>query len=129
MQGGSTLTQQLAKNLYLTADRTLTRKLEELALALWLEARLTKSDILELYLNRVYLGAGAYGIDAAARRYFGKPARDLSLAESAVIAGLLKAPSKYSPLSSPDAARARGRLVLGQMQRAGFIIGNRRARG
>ena len=121
VQGGSTLTQQLAKNLYLSADRTLARKLEELALALWLEARLSKSDILELYLNRVYLGSGAYGIDAAARRYFGKPARRLTLAESAVIAGLLKAPSKYSPLASPATAQARARLVLGQMRRAGFI--------
>ncbi len=121
VQGGSTLTQQLAKNLYLSADRTLARKLEELALALWLEARLSKADILELYLNRVYLGSGAYGIDAAARRYFGKPARHLTLAESAVIAGLLKAPSKYSPLASPEIARSRARLVLGQMRRAGFI--------
>jgi penicillin-binding protein 1A len=121
VQGGSTLTQQLAKNLYLTSDRTFARKLEELALAIWLEARLSKSDILELYLNRVYLGSGAYGIDAAARRYFGKPARKLTLAESALIAGLLKAPSKYSPLTSPTAARARGRLVLGQMLRAGLI--------
>jgi penicillin-binding protein 1A len=121
VQGGSTLTQQLAKNLYLSSDRTFTRKLEELALALWIEARLSKSDILELYLNRVYLGSGAYGIDAAARRYFGKPARNLTLAESALIAGLLKAPSKYSPLSSPEAARARGRLVLMQMRGAHFI--------
>ncbi len=121
VQGGSTLTQQLAKNLYLSSERTLARKLEELVLAIWLEARLSKSDILELYLNRVYLGSGAYGIDAAARRYFGKPARDLNLAESAVIAGLLKAPSKYSPLASPSIARARARLVLAQMRRAGFI--------
>jgi penicillin-binding protein 1A len=121
VQGGSTLTQQLAKNLYLTSERTVARKLEELALAVWLEARLTKSDILELYLNRVYLGSGAYGIDAAARRYFGKSARKLTLAESAVIAGLLKAPSKYSPLASPAAATARARLVLAQMLHAGLI--------
>ncbi len=121
VQGGSTLTQQLAKNLYLTSDRTFARKLEELSLAIWLEARLTKSDILELYLNRVYLGSGTYGVDAAARRYFGKPARDLTLAESALIAGLLKAPSKYSPVVSPAAASARGRLVLTQMLRAGLI--------
>jgi len=121
VQGGSTLTQQLAKNLYLTSDRTIERKLEEMVLAIWLEARLSKADIIELYLNRVYLGSGAYGIDAAARRYFGKPARNLSLGESAIIAGLLKAPSKYSPLTSPPIARARGRLVLAQMRRAGFI--------
>ena len=101
VQGGSTLTQQLAKNLYLSSERTFARKLEEFTLALWLELRLTKSDILELYLNRVYLGSGAYGIDAAARRYFGKPARNLTLGEAAMIAGLLKAPSKYSPLSNP----------------------------
>ena len=83
--------------------------------------RLTKSDILELYLNRVYLGSGAYGIDAAARRYFRKPARNLTLGEAAMIAGLLKAPSKYSPLSNPGIARARARIVLSQMQEAGFI--------
>lgn len=121
VQGGSTLTQQLAKNLYLTSERTMARKLEELALTLWLETRLTKADIVELYLNRVYLGSGAYGIDAAARRYFGKSARGLTLAESAMIAGLLKAPSRYSPLSNPAGAAARGRLVLAQMLDAGFI--------
>jgi len=121
VQGGSTLTQQLAKNLYLSSDRTLSRKLEEFTLALWLEMRLSKADILELYLNRVYLGSGAYGIDAAARRYFRKPARNLTLAESAMIAGLLKAPSRYSPLSNPSLARTRARLVLSLMQDAGFI--------
>ena len=121
VQGGSTLTQQLAKNLYLSSDRTFARKLEEFTLALWLESRLTKSDILELYLNRVYLGSGAYGIDAASRRYFRKPARNLTLGEAAMIAGLLKAPSKYSPLSNPGSARARARIVLSQMQEAGFI--------
>lgn len=121
VQGGSTLTQQLAKNLYLTSDRTFSRKLEEFTLAIWLEMRLSKSDILELYLNRVYLGSGAYGIDAAARRYFGKPAPNLSLGEAAMIAGLLKAPSRYSPLANPSLARMRARLVLSQMEEAGFI--------
>lgn len=121
VQGGSTLTQQLAKNLYLTSDRTFSRKLEEFTLALWLEMKLTKDDILELYLNRVYLGSGAYGIDQAARRYFRKPARNLSLGEAAMIAGLLKAPSRYSPLSNPTLARTRARLVLSQMEEAGFI--------
>jgi len=121
VQGGSTLTQQLAKNLYLTSDRTFARKLQEVSLALWLESRLTKSDILELYLNRMYLGGGAFGVDAAARRYFGKSARGLTLAESALIAGLLKAPSKYSPLANAEFARSRGRIVLAQMRGAGFI--------
>ncbi len=121
VQGGSTLTQQLAKNLYLSSDRTFARKLREVSLALWLESRLTKSDILELYLNRMYLGGGAYGVDAAARRYFGKSARGLTLAESALIAGLLKAPSKYSPVSNAEHARSRGRIVLAQMRNAGFI--------
>ena len=121
VQGGSTLTQQLAKNLYLTSDRTFSRKLEEFTLALWLEVKLSKADILELYLNRVYLGSGAYGVDQAARRYFRKPARNLTLGEAAMIAGLLKAPSRYSPLSNPVLARTRARLVLSQMQEAGFI--------
>lgn len=120
-QGGSTLTQQLAKNLFLTPERTLSRKVEELALALWLELRLSKPDILELYLNRVYFGGGAYGIEAASQRYFDKSARELTLSEAALIAGLLKAPSKYSPAVSPGAARARGRVVLNKMVEAGII--------
>lgn len=120
-QGGSTLTQQLAKNLFLSSERTLERKLEELALALWLEVRLSKRDILELYLNRVYFGGGAYGIEAAARRYFDKSARELTIAEAALVAGLLKAPSKYSPTASPGLARTRGRAVLRKMREAGVI--------
>jgi penicillin-binding protein 1A len=120
-QGGSTLTQQLAKNLFLSPDRTIARKIEELALALWLEIRLSKSDILELYLNRVYFGGGAYGIEAASQRYFDKSARELTIAEAAVIAGLLKAPSKYSPTASPTAALTRARVVLANMVDAGLI--------
>ncbi|MEQ1669770.1 MAG: PBP1A family penicillin-binding protein, partial [Hyphomicrobium sp.] len=120
-QGGSTLTQQLAKNLFLTPDRTLSRKVEELGLALWLELRLSKADILELYLNRVYFGGGAYGIEAASQRYFDKSAREMTIAEAALIAGLLKAPSKYSPAASPGAARARSRIVLAKMLEAGVI--------
>ena len=120
-QGGSTLTQQLAKNLFLSSDRTLARKIEEFGLALWLEMRLSKNDILELYLNRVYFGGGAYGIEAASQRYFDKPAREMTIAEAALIAGLLKAPSKYSPATSPGAARARSRVVLAKMVEAGVI--------
>jgi penicillin-binding protein 1A len=120
-QGGSTLTQQLAKNIFLTPDRTLGRKLEELILALWLEMRLTKNEILELYLNRVYFGSGAYGIEAAAQRYFEKSSRELTLTEAAVIAGLLKAPSRYAPTSNPAQALTRSRSVLSKMADAGFI--------
>ncbi len=120
-QGGSTLTQQLAKNLFLSSDRTIERKLEEVVLALWLELRLGKSGILELYLNRVYFGAGVYGIEAAAQRYFAKPARNLTVAEAAIIAGLLKAPSRLSPASRPEAAAQRAILVLAAMRDAGFI--------
>lgn len=120
-QGGSTLTQQLAKNLFLTPERTMARKLEELVLAFWLEMRLSKAEILELYLNRVYFGGGAYGIESASQRFFDKSARELSVAEAAVIAGLLKAPSKYSPSANPGAARARGRAVLAKMKDAGVI--------
>jgi penicillin-binding protein 1A len=121
VQGGSTLTQQLAKNLFLTPDRTFQRKIQEMILAVWLEMRLSKKQILELYLNRVYLGAGAYGVDAAAHRYFGKSARALNLAEAATIAGLLKAPSYYSPIANPDAAKARAQQVLAAMKDAGYI--------
>jgi len=121
VQGGSTLTQQLAKNLFLGSERTIRRKLEELVLALWLEVRLGKRNILELYLNRVYFGGGAYGVETAARRFFGKRAQDVTLAEAAVLAGLLKAPSKFSPAWNPSIARARARSVLVLMVEAGFL--------
>lgn len=120
-QGASTLTQQLAKNLFLTSERTVRRKVQELLLAFWLEAAFTKRQIFTLYLNRVYLGSGTYGVDGAARRYFGKSARRLTLLESAVVAGLLKAPSRYSPLRSRDSALKRAHVVLGAMRDAGFI--------
>jgi len=121
VQGGSTITQQLAKNVFLTADRTVKRKAQEFILALWLEQKFTKEEILTLYLNRVYFGAGAYGIDAASYRYFGKPARFLSLGEGAILAGLLKAPSRLAPTSNPHDAGRRGRLVIDQMVTAGFL--------
>jgi len=120
-QGGSTITQQLAKNLFLTHERTISRKLEEIVLAFWLELRLNKRQILELYLNQVYFGAGAYGIEAAAQKYFGRSARGLSVRESAVIAGLLQAPSRYSPYRSPELATRRGDAVLVKMRAAGQI--------
>ncbi len=121
VQGGSTLTQQLAKNLFLEPDRTLKRKVQEVVLALWLEAKYSKDEILEMYLNRVYLGAGAYGVDAAARRYFGKSARLVTLQEAAVLAGLLKAPSRYAPTRNPGLAYERSKVVLAAMRDAGFI--------
>ncbi|MFQ5984073.1 MAG: transglycosylase domain-containing protein, partial [Alphaproteobacteria bacterium] len=121
VQGGSTLTQQLAKNLFLTPERTLKRKIQELLLALWLELTFTKDEIFTIYLNRVYLGAGAYGVEAAARRYFGKSAKALNLSEAAMIAGLLKAPSRYAPTSDLALARARARQVLANMVEAGFL--------
>lgn len=121
VEGGSTITQQLAKNLFLKPERTIKRKMQEVLLALWLEQRFTKDQILTIYLNRVYLGAGAYGVDAAARRYFGKPATRVSLYESALIAGLLKAPSKLNPLRSAQEADARAGLVLAAMRDVGFI--------
>jgi penicillin-binding protein 1A len=121
VQGGSTITQQLAKNIILNSERTLWRKMSELVLALWLETRLSKPDILELYLNRVYFGFGAYGVEAAARRFYDKSARDLTMAEAAVLAGLLKAPSRYSPAWNPGLARQRGESVLATMVEAGFV--------
>jgi penicillin-binding protein 1A len=123
-QGGSTLTQQLAKNLFLKPERTVERKVQEVLLALWLEQKYTKDQILEMYLNRVYFGSGAYGVDAAARRYFGKGARDVTLSEAATLAGLLKAPSRLSPARDPKAAEERARLVLAAM-RAQKLIGDR----
>jgi penicillin-binding protein 1A len=121
VQGGSTITQQLAKNLFLTPKQTITRKIREVLLALWLDHEFTKDQILELYLNRVYLGAGTYGVDAAAHRYFNKSARNLSLYEAAVIAGLLKAPSRFSPVNDRTLAAARADQVLQNMVEAGYI--------
>jgi penicillin-binding protein 1A len=120
-QGGSTLTQQLAKNLFLTQERTASRKIQEAILAFWLERKYSKDQILELYLNRVYFGAGAYGVEAAAQRYFSKPARDVTLAEAAVLGGLVQAPSRLAPNRNPEAAKARAALVLAAMGEQGLI--------
>lgn len=120
-QGGSTITQQLAKNLFLTPERSIVRKIREALLAVWLESRFTKEEILSLYLNRVYFGSGAYGIDAAARQYFGKSAKTLSLREAALLAGLLKAPSRYAPSRDSSAALQRAGLVLRAMAAEGYI--------
>src|SRR5437762_5989443 len=120
-QGGSTLTQQLAKNLFLTQERTLQRKLQEVELALWLERKHSKAQILELYLNRVYFGSGAYGVEAAAQRYFGKPAKNVTLAEAAMLAGLVKSPSRLAPNRNPEGAEKRAQTVLTAMSEAKFI--------
>ncbi|MEA1835026.1 transglycosylase domain-containing protein [Methylobacterium durans] len=119
-QGGSTLTQQLAKNLFLTPERSASRKIQEAILALWLEHKYSKDEILELYLNRVYFGAGAYGVEAAAQRYFGKPAKSVSLAEAAMLGGLVQAPSRLAPNRNLPAAQARAAQVLAAMQDLGF---------
>jgi penicillin-binding protein 1A len=121
VQGGSTLTQQLAKNLFLTPERSLERKVQEAVLAFWLERKLGKDKILELYLNRVYFGAGAYGVEAAAQRYFGKSIRKVNVSEAAMLAGLVKAPSKLSPRNDPGAARARADVVLQAMADEGYL--------
>jgi penicillin-binding protein 1A len=120
-QGGSTISQQLAKNLFLTHERTVWRKLQELVLALWLERKFSKTEILELYLNRVYFGAGAYGVEAAAQRYFGKPAREVKLAEAAMLAGLVRSPSRLAPTRNPYRAETRAQRVLMSMSELGFI--------
>jgi len=120
-QGGSTLTQQLAKNLFLTQERTITRKLQEALLAIWLERKFTKTQILELYLNRVYFGSGSYGIEQASLRYFGKSARTLSIGEAAMLAGLVKSPSRLAPNRNFDAAEKRAKMVLAAMAELGFI--------
>ena len=121
VQGGSTITQQLAKNLFLSNERTIERKINEAFLALWLESRLSKKEILKLYLDRAYLGGGAFGVDGAAQYYFGKSVRDVTLPEAAMLAGLFKAPSKFSPLVNLPAARARANVVLDNLVDAGFM--------
>jgi penicillin-binding protein 1A len=121
VQGGSTITQQLAKTVFLTPERSLSRKIREALLALWLERHFAKDQILEIYLNRVYLGAGTYGVDAAAHRYFGKSAGKLNLYESAVIAGLLKAPTRFNPTRDKDRTQARAAQVLDLMVETGVI--------
>jgi penicillin-binding protein 1A len=120
-QGGSTLTQQLAKNLFLTQERTMQRKLQEVELALWLERKHTKAEILELYLNRVYFGSGAYGVEAAAQKYFGKSAKNVTVAEAAMLAGLVKSPSRLAPNRNPEGAEQRAQIVLAAMADAKFI--------
>ncbi|MDP3746337.1 MAG: penicillin-binding protein 1A [Phenylobacterium sp.] len=121
LRGGSTITQQLARNLFLTPNQNYRRKAQELILAMWLEAKFSKKEILSLYLNRVYFGAGAYGIEAASQRYFGKPASQLTLGESALLAGLMKGPSRYSPVSATKRAEQRANVVLNEMVRSGAI--------
>mgnify|MGYP000939738354 CR=1 FL=1 len=123
-EGGSTITQQLAKNAYLTQDRTLKRKIQEVFLALQLERQYTKQEILELYMNQIYFGQGAYGVQAAARTYFGKDVKDLTLNECAMLAGIPKSPNYYSPLSNMEAATQRKAVVLDQMVKYGYISEN-----
>lgn len=120
-QGGSTITQQLAKNLFLSQEKTYKRKIQEALLAVWLEHELTKDEILSAYLNRVYMGAGTYGVDAASHVYFNKSAKNINLGESATLAGLLRAPSRYSPLANPKESRKRANVVLAAMVDNGKI--------
>ena len=123
VQGGSTLTQQTAKNVFLTSERSLERKVKELPMALALEMKYTKTEILEIYLNRVYLGAGTYGFEAAARRYFGKSARTATPAEAAMLAGLLRAPSRYAPTAGIERSRNRAGVIVRLMEREGYLTG------
>ncbi len=121
VEGGSTLTQQLSKNVFLTPEKTLKRKAQEMMLSVWLEQAFTKDEILEMYLSRVYFGSGAWGLEAASQRYLGKPAADMTIAEAAMMAGLLKAPSRYSPISSPEASAKRTAIVLDVMAKQNLI--------
>src|SRR5213595_2593075 len=121
VQGGSSITQQLAKNLFLSNERSIERKVKEAFLATWLETRLSKNEILKLYLDRAYLGGGTFGVDAAAQYYFNKSARDVNLSEAAMLAGLFKAPSKYAPHVNLPAARARANVVLDNLVEAGMM--------
>ena len=127
VQGGSTLTQQLAKNLFLSPSRTMERKTQEAMLALYLESRYSKDQILTLYLNRVYFGAGVYGIAPASEKFFGKHASELGLTEAAMLAGSVKAPARYNPVADTDASLARAQVVLKAMEKAGIIDANTRA--
>ena len=120
-QGGSSITQQLAKNLFLSNERTIERKVNEAFLAIWLETRLSKNEILKLYLDRAYMGGGTFGVDGAAHFYFNKSVRDVNLAEAAMLAGLFKAPTKYAPHINLPAARARANVVLDNLVDAGFM--------
>ena len=121
VQGGSTITQQLAKNLFLKPERTYERKFQEAVLALWLESKFSKDEILQLYLNRVYFGAGAYGIEKASQKFFGKPVTEVSISEAAILAAVLKAPSTYNPVFHPKRAAKRANEVIKDMIEAGFI--------
>jgi penicillin-binding protein 1A len=126
LRGGSTITQQLARNLFLTPNQTYRRKAQELILAIWLEMKFSKKQILELYLNRVYFGAGAYGIEAASQRYFGKPASQLTVGEAALLAGMMKGPTRYSPVAATDRAARRATIVLDEMTRIHAITPEQR---
>ncbi len=128
VQGGSTITQQLAKNLFLSPKQTLKRKVQELLLAFWLEAKYSKDKILQLYLNRIYMGAGTYGVEAAAQKYFGKSARKVTLRQAAILAGLPKAPSRYNPINSRKLARERAAVVLENMVAVGAITEKQKRR-
>jgi penicillin-binding protein 1A len=121
VQGGSSLTQQLAKNLFLSSQRSLDRKIKEAFIALWLEARLSKREILKMYLDRAYMGGGTFGVEAASQFYFGKSVRDINLGEAALLAGLFKAPTKYAPHANPAASKTRTDTVLTNLVEAGFM--------
>jgi len=121
VEGGSTITQQLTKNVFLTPEKTLKRKAQEMMLSVWLEQAFTKDEVLEMYLSRVYFGNGAWGLEAASQRYLDKSASDLTIGEAAMMAGLLKAPSRYNPMSAPEASAKRTAIVLDVMAEQNLI--------